>query len=199
MITISRALIAAGLIWALPALGQPAQDQNHDAHHPESGPAAQQQFNPPSPPPGRPGMSASNMMGGNMMGQMGPSGIMPMMNMMMGGQTGAEHVEGRLAFIKAELKITEAQTPQWNAFADAVRANAGSMGEMRKSMMAGQGAPSTLPDRLALGDKLVTAHLAALKKTAEAVSQLYRVLTDDQKKVADTIVVGPMGIPMGMM
>ena len=48
-------------------------------------------------------------------------------------------------------------------------------------------------------DKLVAAHLAALKKTEEAVTQLYGVLTDDQKKVADTIVVGPMGMPMGMM
>lgn len=28
-----------------------------------------------------------------------------------------EHVEGRLAYLKAELKITEAQMPQWNAFA----------------------------------------------------------------------------------
>ncbi len=33
-----------------------------------------------------------------------------------------EHVEGRLAYLKAELKITDAQTPQWNAFADAYRA-----------------------------------------------------------------------------
>ena len=139
-------------------------------------------------------------MGGNMMGQgqAGPAGMMPMMNMM--SQAGADHIEGRLAFIKAELKITDAQTPQWTAFAEAVRRNAGSMAEMGKSMMGGgQGAPATLPERLAREDKLVAAHLAALKKTEEAVTQLYGVLTDDQKKVADTIVVGPMGMPMGMM
>ena len=70
------------------------------------------------------------------------------------------------------------------------------MAEMRKSMMGGQGAPTTLPERLAREDKLVTAHLAALKKTEEAVARLYGVLTDDQKKVADTIVVGPMGMPI---
>ena len=148
-------------------------------------------------------MMGGNMMGGGMMGQgqAGPAGMMPMMNMMMGMgmQPGAEHVEGRLAFIKAELKITDAQAPQWNAFAEAVRRNVGSMAEMRKSMMGGQGAPATLPERLAREDKLATAHLAALKKTEEAVTQLYGVLTDDQKKVADTIVVGPMGVPMGMM
>ena len=154
-------------------------------------------------------MMGGNMMGGNAspgatmgggkmgQGQMSPADMIPMMNMMMA-QLG-EHIEGRLAFIKAELKITDAQAPQWNAFAEAVRGNAASMAEVRKSMMSGQGAPATLPERLSREDKLVTAHLAALKKAEEAVTQLYGVLTDDQKKVADTIVVGPMGMPMGMM
>jgi hypothetical protein len=137
-------------------------------------------------------------MPGNMMGQVGPASMMQMMNMM-GAQLGTEHIEGRLAFIKAELKITDAQAQQWNAFADAVRANTGSMAEMRKSMMSGQGGAATLPERLAREDRLVTAHLTALKKTEEAVSKLYAVLSDDQRKAADTIVVGPMGMPMGMM
>jgi hypothetical protein len=146
-------------------------------------------------------MTRGGGMPGNMMGQgqMGPAGMMSMMNMMMGPQAGGDHAEGRIAFIKAELKITEAQAPQWNAFAEAVRGNVGRMAEMQKSMMPGQGAPSTLPDRLALEDKLVTAHLAALKKTEDALAQLYGVLSDDQKKIADTIVLGPMGMPMGMM
>ena len=208
---ISRALITASLLWVVPALAQPAQD--HDAHHPETGATAQQQQVPPTAPPaaraapGMPGaamgggMMGGSMMGGNMMGQgqSGPAGMMPMMNMMMGAQAGADHIEGRLAFIKAELKITDAQAQQWNAFADAVRGNVGSMAEMRKSMMGAQGAPATLPERLAREDNLATAHLAALKKTEEAVARLYAVLTDDQKKVADTIVLGPMGMPMGMM
>ena len=41
--------------------------------------------------------------------------------------------------------------------------------------------------------------LAALKKTEETLAQLYGVLSDDQKKIADTIVLGSMGMPMGMM
>ncbi len=140
-------------------------------------------------------------MGPGMMGQgqAGSTGMMPMMNMMMRSQLGGEHIEGRLAFIKAELKITEAQAQQWNAFADAVRSSAGAMAEMRKSMMSGQASPATLPERLAREDKLATAHLAAIKKTEEAVAGLYGALTDDQKKVADGIVLGPMGMPMGMM
>jgi hypothetical protein len=211
MSMITRAVVTAGLLWIAPALGQPAQD-DHAAHHPDTGTVAQQQPTQPTAPPAAgmgPGMMGGNMMGGNaaagtmmggaMMGQgqAGPSGMMQMMNMM-AAQLG-QHVEGRLAFIKAELKITDAQAAQWNAFADAARSNANSMSEMRKSMMSGQSALSTLPDRLAIEDKAVTAHLAALKKTEEAVAKLYAVLTDDQKKIADTIIVGPMGMPMGMM
>jgi hypothetical protein len=202
--TITKAVIAAGMLWITPALAQPAQD--HDAHHPETGTVQQQ-----SQPATRPntgmmggammgGNAPAGMMGGSMMGQgqTGPAGMMQMMNMMMGVQPGADHIEGRLAFIKTELKITDAQAPQWNAFADALRSNANMMLEMRKSMMSGQGG-ATLVDRLALEDRAVTAHLAALKKTEDAVAKLYGVLTDEQKKIADGIVIGPMGMPMGMM
>lgn len=59
------------------------------------------------------------MQGGTMpmMRGMQQNGMMPMMGM-------ADHVEGRIAFLKAELKITDAQLPQWNTFADALRSNA---------------------------------------------------------------------------
>ncbi len=138
-------------------------------------------------------------MGSSMMGQdqSGPGGMMGTMNMMMRGRMGAEHIEGRLAYLKAELKITEAQAPQWQAFAEATRSNAGAMSDMRNAMA--QRGSVSLPDRLALEDKAVTTHLAALKKTEEAVTKLYAVLSDDQKKIADQIVIGPMGMPMGMM
>jgi hypothetical protein len=213
MSTISRIAMVVALLWTAPAFAQSAQD--HEAHHPDAGPTAQAQPAPPAAQPAAPqagrmgpgmmgnmaGAMPGSMMGGSMMGQgqMGPGGMMSMMSGMMGPQAGGDHVEGRIAFIKAELKITEAQAPQWNAFAEAVRGNVGRMVEMQRSMMGGQGAPSTLTARLALEDKLLTAHLAALKKTEETLAQLYGVLSDDQKKIADTIVLGPMGMPMGMM
>jgi hypothetical protein len=141
------------------------------------------------------GRMGRGMMGRGMMGYGGGYGygMMPMM-----GLGGRSHAEGRLAFLKAELKITDAQAPQWNAFAEAVRTNASSMREMRRAMMA-ERASATLPERLALADKTADAHLAAMKKTREALTKLYAVLNDTQKKTADTIVVGPMGMPMGMM
>jgi hypothetical protein len=46
------------------------------------------------------------------------------MTPMMGMMGMADHIEGRIAFLKAELKITDTQLTQWNEFADVLRANA---------------------------------------------------------------------------
>ncbi len=146
------------------------------------------------------GMAGPGMMGCDMMGSatMGSATMgTGMMEMMLG--AGAGHTEGRLAFIKAELKITDAQMSQWNAYADAVRANAAAKADMRRSMMSQHAASTTLPERLTAEDKTLNAHYAAFKKTTEALNNLYGVLSPEQKKIADSIVVGPMGVPMGMM
>ena len=105
----------------------------------------------------------------------------------------AGHVEGRLAFLKTELKITDAQLPLWNAVADAIRANAKSMGETPGGMM-GSPQAATLPDKLALREKMMTAHLEALRRFRAAADPLYAALSDEQKKTADELLIGPMGI-----
>jgi len=172
-------------------LGAPAfaQHQEHEQHHSAGTPPAT-------------GMQSQGMPGGAMAG---PGG-MPMMGMMrmimgqdgMGGMammTG--HVEGRLAFLKTELKITDAQLPLWNAVADAIRANGKSMSEMMSGGLMGSSQPATLPEKLALREKMMTAHLEALWKFKAAVDPLYAALSPEQKKSADELLMGPMG--MGMM
>lgn len=182
--------LAAALSLAVTAYAQTPQD--HETHYPAAPEAAPGQMS------GQSGGMGPNMMRG---GMMDGRGMMSMMNMMamMGARHGVEHIEGRLAFIKTELKITDAQLPQWNAFADAVRENAKSMSEMHQSMGAQQNTPKTLPERLAFEDKALTAHLGALKKTEGALDKLYAALSPEQKEIADQIIVGPMGMPMGMM
>ena len=101
----------------------------------------------------------------------------------------ARHVEGRLAFLKTELKITDAQLPLWNAVTDAMRANAKTMGAMM-----GSSKPATLPDKLAMREKMMTAHLEALRKFKAAADPLYAALSDEQKKTADELLIGPMGM-----
>jgi len=163
---------------AVPAL---AQQPQRDEHHPPAPPTAAG--------PGMPG----GMAGGGDMPMMG------MMRMMMGrdgmGMMGAmaRHVEGRLAFLKTELKITDAQLPLWNAVADAMRANAKSMGDMASGMMGGSQTAS-LPDKLAMREKMMTAHLEALRKFKAAADPLYAALSDEQKKTADELLLSPMGM-----
>jgi LTXXQ motif family protein len=153
----------------------------------------------PAPQGRGPGMMEPGPSGQMPGGMMGSGTSMPMMGMM------ADHVEGRIAFLKTELKITDSQTPQWNAFADALRANAQRMSAMRNTMMQGgmmqggmmSGASVTAPDRLDRMEKMMTAMSEAVKVTKAALAPLYAVLTDEQKKIADQLIHGPMG--MGRM
>jgi hypothetical protein len=125
---------------------------------------------------------------GGTMGIMGREGMMGMAGMQ-------DHLEARIAFIETELKITDTQMPQWTAFADTLRANARRLGEMRSSMMErGTGASMSAPDRLVRTEKMMTAMIEALKATTSDLAPLYAELTDDQKKIADQLIYGPMGM-----
>lgn len=200
--------VVSSLSWA-----QSATD--HEAHHPQQkeAPAAAQ----PAPPAGQPGMggsqgmmggggmSSQGMMGGGRMNMMG--GKTPMMDMMqmmgMMGQSGGgmdgiatiDHVEGRIAFLRTELKITDAQANAWNALADALRANAKSLGEVRASMMPQAGAaPQTLVDRLTLQEKWLAARLEGTRAIKSALANLVGTFSEEQKKTADEILAPHMGM-----
>lgn len=159
-----------------------------------------------------PGAGAGPMMNQQMM--MGPMmGSGPMMMgpgpMMMGAGAGpmmmdpTRHVEGRLAYLKAELKITDAQAPQWTAFVDAFRRNAQHMGELHKTMMGhgpmmgqtpGQAAMPALPEQLEFMEKAMTAHLDMVRAMKAPTLALYAVLSDEQKREANALLHGPMGM-----
>jgi hypothetical protein len=125
-------------------------------------------------------------------------GTMPMMHGMMA-QHGAmgmpfEHVDGRLAFLKTELKITDAQVPQWEKFAQSVRSVAQSVKGMMPQMMSGGGHPTNAPARLDGYEKMLTLRLDAVRTVRAAFDPLYAALTDEQKKVADELLTSPMGL-----
>lgn len=112
---------------------------------------------------------------------------------MMGGAMMVDHVEGRLAFLKTELKITAAQMPKWDKFADAMRAAAKSMSERRQQFAQGD-YPATLPARLDLREKMLQAQLDAAKETKAALDPLYASFSNEQKQTADDLMTGPMGM-----
>jgi hypothetical protein len=170
---------------------------DHESHHPpEAAQPAQQ-----SPAASQSGMSMMNMMGGgaSMMEMMG---MMRMMGSGMGGMATIDRVEGRIAFLRTELKITEAQTSAWDAFAEALRTNAKKLGEVRGAMMAQMNAAQqqapTVTDRLGLQEQWLTERLEGTRTIRSAVTALYGVLSEDQKKTANEILAPHMGM-MAMM
>ena len=174
-ICITLALILT--LAASPVLGAEAES---DPHHPAGAAAAPN----------------SSMMSDCMMSETEIG--MPMMRMMMGQHDMpmmAKHIEGRLAFLKTEMKITDAQLPLWNAFAQAMRDDASTMQATPHPMM-GMNKAETLPDKLAARETRLAARLEALRKLKAAVDPLYATLTVDQKRAADEIMLSPIGMMM---
>jgi hypothetical protein len=209
-------LLAANVILAGTAVAQ----QSHEQHHPGAATLAQGTQMPmregmpgmqgtpgAAMRPGQ-GMSPGMMMGSGGMGQgmMGPGGMgnmmqgdmmgrdCPMMGMMMGSGTGSPHADGRVAFLKAELKITEAQQTAFDAYAAALKKNLEGMQAMRASMMERMKATSP-GERLDAHVTAMEARLSSLKAMKEPLAKLYAVFTDEQKKTADQILTG-MGCMM---
>ncbi len=114
-----------------------------------------------------------------------------------------DRVDGRLAFLKAELKITDAQTPAWDEFTAAIRKTAETrnamMQTMMKDMQDGSYAKKTLPDRLAEHQTHMEARLEEVKALRASVDKLYAALDETQKKAAEEIALPMMGMGMGMM
>lgn len=148
-----------------------------------------------------------SMMGHGMSGEvgsmMGHPGMGKGMMQGMGGARGdasmcarmTSHIEGRLAFLKAELKITPEQESLWNDYAASVRDNAQAMTTRCASMMSEGGKNETnLPDRLDAHEQFMAAQLDALRATSKALKPLYAALSDTQKQVANQLIRGSMGM-----
>ena len=103
----------------------------------------------------------------------------------------AAAVEGRLAYLKAELKITKAQEGPWKKYSDEARKQAESMQAFRTAMWGSANAA----DRAELHNKLMKTRLEQSEKTTAAFKQLYAALTPEQKALADQH--PGMGVGMG--
>ena len=206
------AAIAAIALVASTGFAVAQNQEDHAVHHEAQATAP----TPPAPQGGMPtqgeddDQDQAGMMGG---------GMAPMMRMMQGmtemmqgmmqmmqatGQPSARPgmvpgamMEGRLASLKTDLGITEAQLPQWNAFANALRARVTAMQVMRGQMMP-QGTTASWPDRLARHEQRLSAHLDAMKAMEGPVKALWDSLSAEQQRKAEEQMPGPMGM-MGMM
>ena len=122
-------------------------------------------------------------MRGNMGGMLQMLGVVPMRP----GQQ-IQFSEGRLAFLKAELKITEAQTKAWDAFAAALRDNVAKLNEAYKAPDREAMQKMSPAERLGWVEKAIAARLDAVKRAKAALEPLYAGLSDDQKKLFDRFI-----------
>lgn len=166
--------------------------QTVDAHHPAKAgdqPAATQPAD----------QAQADQMGSMMQGMMAQMPMMQMMTAMqgqdaMGGLDLTDRVEGRIAFLKAELAITDKQADMWNAFADALRAYSAALKSAHPA-----GMDAMMPDlvaRLDQSEKQLSAELDGVRGLKTALAPLMEVLSDDQKATAAELLPLHMGLGM---
>ena len=108
-----------------------------------------------------------------------------------------EHIDGQLAYLQTELKITEAQTPQWNVFANTFRADKEKNARLCKSTENEQARSkmmsASLPESLGMMAARLTVRLESLRAMEAAIEPLYSILSKEQRKTADEIMKGASG------
>lgn len=149
---------------------------------------------------GRMGRMMGGWDSGPSMGRYGAGGMSgPMMGL--GDDMMLDRVDGRLAYLKTELKITDDQTAAWDELAVIIRNTAETHNAMMRSMMeeyeSGEFLKKPLPDRLILQETHLEARLGQVRAVHASTSKLYAVLTDEQKEIADEIILPTMGMGMG--
>ncbi len=113
----------------------------------------------------------------------------------------AEHVESRLAYLKAELKPTDQQQAAWNAFADAYRATTQKITKVCAAMDAGpdHSTHEGVLGHLAMMEHHMSDELDSVRGLKGALEPLFAVLSEEQKKAADHALTHVMGVGMGEM
>ncbi|ACE99631.1 hypothetical protein IP86_17340 [Rhodopseudomonas sp. AAP120] len=135
-----------------------------------------------------------NCQGSGMMMQM--MKMMEQMHGKMGPSSGAaasgpadvtERLEGRIAFLKAELQISDKQAADWNQLADALRSSRQHLLEARKLLVMDD--KVTGSERLDHYEHHLSERLEAIKSARAAFNRLYGSLNDGQKQTADAILL----------
>ena len=95
------------------------------------------------------------------------------------------HIEGRIAYLKTELKITDAQAPLFDKLANVMRENAKAMGDTAQSLRGDPNQPRTAVARLEARVKFAQLRADGEAKMLTAFRPLYQAMSPDQQKAAD--------------
>jgi hypothetical protein len=98
----------------------------------------------------------------------------------------AERVEQRIKELHAQLRITPAERPQWDQFAQMMRENAG---EMDGAWMerAGHFQSMSAVQNMQSYEQIAEQHAQHLQKLVSAFQHLYDAMPDQQKQLADQV------------
>ena len=96
-------------------------------------------------------------------------------------------VDGRIAFLKTELKITPAQAPQWQQVAGAMHENANSLDQAIKTARQDRGSMDAV-QRLALREQFAKVRAENDARLLAAFKPLYASLSPEQQQVANQLV-----------
>jgi hypothetical protein len=143
-----------------------------------------------------PGMMNYDNMGPGMMDG-GPAMMMRMMGMMgmsgmMGMIDGASHIDGRIAFLKAELKLDAAQAKLFEPVEKVLRDAATRHAAQPMPMPMAGAMKEGLPARLDAMEKILAEHIEALRALKAAVAPLYEALKPEQREIADRFLLRSM-------
>lgn len=141
-----------------------------------------------SPMMGGPGMGygrGQGMMHGRSCPMMGGRGC-PMMGMNDGDDGNQPpFIAGRIAFLRAELGITDAQQPAFEELAGAMRRMYESAQAARMAMHGGAQQMGSPPERLGARISAMESRLLAMKGLKQALDKLYASFTDEQRQRAN--------------
>ena len=112
----------------------------------------------------------------------------------------AEKLDGRLAFLKAELKLTEQQNAAWNSFSDAWRAAAQKAIAKCDAMNAHMGMKhgDGIIGKLSMMEMHMVDHLEVVRAQKAALEPFLAALDETQKKTANEIFSETMKVGMQM-
>jgi protein CpxP len=97
----------------------------------------------------------------------------------------ASHIEGRIAFLRAELKITPAQEATFSAVADAMRADVQDMRKVGEQWMAHRTLAPTAVQVLEMRANFTALRAKGEERFLAAFRPFYDSLSAEQKRVAD--------------
>ena len=95
------------------------------------------------------------------------------------GMMDSQRIEEHLTTLKADLKITEAQTPAWDGFADA-----SAMHTAGTAMRPSEGTAPDALQRFEAMDAMAKTHAQNMDRLLAAFRPLYAQLNDEQRQVA---------------